>query len=530
MRLLDPDWTAFEVPLREGRHRLPSLAGAPTIRFVNGPESFTPDDQYYLGPPAGVDGLFLACGFNSFGIAQSGGLGEVAARWLIDRRPPRDAWIVDATRIQAFQDAPGFLRERVAETLGVAYDMPWPGLEPETARGVRHSPLHGTWAARGACFGQRAGWERPLWFARDGRAPKPVYAWGRTPSFDDWATEHRAAREGVAVFDQTSFASFEVAGPEACSALQELASADLDVTVGRVVYTALLNERGTFESDLTIARLARDRFYVVTAAIQQVHDHELVRRGLEGRRAEIRDVTSATGVLGVMGPGSRDVLAGLTDADLSTAAMPFLSARSLDIGPVRVLALRVSFVGELGFELHAPIELLPALWAAIEPTASRVGAEPAGFSALNSLRLEKAFGAWGVDLSPDDTPLEAGMGFICAWSKAGGFRGRDTLVGQRDRGVTRRLATVVLDDPEPLLFGGEVVVRDGRPVGYLTSGSYGHTLGAAIGMGYLSRDDGPADAAWLSSGRYEVDTGWGAFPATLHLRAPYDPAGERLRA
>jgi 4-methylaminobutanoate oxidase (formaldehyde-forming) len=530
MRLLDPDWTAFERPLAEGRHRLPALAGAPTVRFVNGPESFTPDDQYYLGPPAGVDGLFLACGFNSFGIAQSGGLGEVAARWLIDHRAPRDAWIVDATRIQPFQDAPRYLRERVAETLGVAYDMPWPGLEPETARGMRQSPLHATWAARGACFGQRAGWERPLWFARDGRAAEMRYAWERTASFADWAIEHQAARERVAIFDQTSFASFEVEGPEACSGLQAIASADIDVPVGRVVYTALLGHRGTFESDLTIARLAADRFYLVTAAVQQVHDHDLLRRGLAGRQAEIRDVTSATGVLGIMGPGSRDLLAELTAADLSREAMPFLSAGPLDVGPVRALALRVSFVGELGFELHAPIEKLLRLWAAIEPAATRIGAEPAGFQAMNSLRLEKAFGAWGVDLSPDDTPLEAGMGFICAWSKPGGFRGREALLAQRERGVARRLATLVLDDPEPLLFGGEVVLRDGRPAGHLTSGSYGHTLGAALGMGYLARRDGPADAAWISAGRYQVDTGSGIVPATVHLRPPYDAAGERLRS
>jgi 4-methylaminobutanoate oxidase (formaldehyde-forming) len=531
MRLLEPAWAAFDEPLQEGRARLPALAEAPVVRFVNGPESFTPDDQYFLGPAAGVDGLFLLCGFNSFGIAQSGGAGELVARWLIDGRAPRDTWIVDATRMLDFQDAAPYLRERVAETLGIAYEMPWPNRELETARDVRRSPLHDAWMRAGACFGQRAGWERPLWFARDGRVPSMAYGWGRTAAFDDWAAEHRAAREAVAIFDQTSFAKYDVSGPGACAALQALASADIDVPLGRVVYTALLDDRGTFASDLTITRLAQDRFYVVTAGAQQTHDAELLRRGLAGADASIRDVTHERGVLGVMGPSSRELLAGLIATDLSTDAFPFLSARTVEVGSIGALAIRVSYVGELGWELHAEMADLPGLWASIEPRLGRLGGRPAGYTAMNSLRLEKAFGAWGLDLSPDDTPLEAGMAFICDWTTAAGFRGRDALERQRADGLRRRLVTFVLDDPEPLLWGGEVVLRDDRPVGYLTSGSYGHTVGGGIGIGYVGDPDGaPVDREWVHAGRYRIDTGDGRFAATAHLRAPVDPTGERLRS
>jgi glycine cleavage system aminomethyltransferase T len=437
---------------------------------------------------------------------------------------------VDPSRVMPFQDEPGYLRDRVAETLGIAYDMPWPNREYTTARGIRRSPLHDRWASAGACFGQRAGWERPLWFARHGRPAVLSYSWDRPSWFLDWATEHRAARESVAVFDQTSFAKFEIRGPQACAALQALATADLDAPPGRVVYTALLNERGTFESDLTITRLAGDRYYVVTAAAQQAHDRELFRRGLLGWDAGIEDVTDAVRVLGLMGPGARDLLADLADDDLSTTGLPFLAARRMAVGPVSALVLRVSYVGELGFELHVPIDDLPGLWAYLEPAARNAGAVLAGYTAMNSLRLEKAFGAWGLDLSADDTPLEAAMSFVCDWQKPGGFRGREALDRQRSEGIRRRLVTFVLEDPAPLLWGGEVVVRDGRPAGHLSSGSYGHTLGAAVGMGYLAAGDGrPVDRAWLEAGDYQIDTGQGRFPASVHLRAPYDPSGARLR-
>jgi 4-methylaminobutanoate oxidase (formaldehyde-forming) len=538
MRLLEPDWPAFEAPIEAARHRLPALVDAPVVRFVNGPESFTPDGNYLLGPAPGVDGLFLLAGFNSLGIAQGGGAGELAAQWLRAGRPPRDLWPLDPSRFLPFQAGRNYLRARVAETLGAHYAIPWPNRELETARGIRRTPLHRELDARGAVFGQRTGWERPLRFARDGRPRQPIYGWGRTAAFEDWAIEHRAAREGVAVFDQSTFGKLLVEGPDALEGLNRLSSADLDVPVGRAVYTAFLDEDGRFASDLTIVRTAPDSFLAIVATASQLHDAEWIRHGLVGCRADVVDLTSSGAVVGLHGPRSRPLLARLTDADLSPTAMPYLSATRIAVGPTEVLALRVSYVGELGFELHVATEQAPALLEAILEAAElpadsagpagSFGACLAGTVAQNSLRLEKSFAAWSADLSADDTPLEAGYAFLCAWDKPGGFVGREALLALRERGVDRRLATFVLDDPEPLLWGGEVIVRDGRPVGELTSGSFGHTVGAGIGLGYVERDDGRVERAWLADGRYEIDVAGSLVPAHIHVRPPYDADRSRM--
>ncbi len=538
MRLLEPDWPAFETPLRAARHRLPALADAPVEQFVNGPESFTPDGNYLLGPAPGIDGLFLLAGFNSLGIAQGGGAGALAAQWLHDGRPPRDVWPLDPSRFLPFQAGRAYLRERVAETLGAHYQIPWPNREMETARGVRRTPLHPETDARGAVFGQRSGWERPLRYAREGRPRAMTYGWGRTASWDDWAAEHRAAREGVAIFDQSTFGKILVDGPDALAGLNRVASADLDVPVGRAVYSAMLDDAGRFVSDLTFVRTAPTTFLAIVSTAQQLHDLEWIRRGLAGCRASVVDVTARTGVIGIHGPHARDVLARITDADVSPSAATYLSATPIAVGRAEALALRVSYVGELGWELHVDADSASDVFRAVleaaelpprsSGPAGPFGAALAGTTAQNSLRLEKSFAAWGGDLSGDDTPIEARYGFLCAWAKAGGFVGRDALLRQRDTGVPKSLATFVLDDPKPLLWGGEVILRDGVPVGELTSGSYGHTLGASVGLGYVERRDGVADRAWLTAGTYGVEVDGEIVPASLHLRAPYDPTRSRM--
>ncbi|HET7677475.1 MAG TPA: FAD-dependent oxidoreductase [Candidatus Limnocylindrales bacterium] len=540
MRLLEPDWPAFEVPMREGAHRLPALAGAPVERFVNGPESFTPDGQYLLGPLPGLDGIFVLAAYNSFGIAQSGGAGEVVAEWLIDGDPPMDLWGLDPSRFQPLQAGAEYLRERVAETLGVHYAVPWPNRQLETARGLRRTPLHDRLAARGAVFGLRAAWERPLFYARDGRPARLEYGWQRQAWFADWAVEHRATREAVAIYDQTSFGKLELRGPDALAALQWLCTADVDVAPGRAIYTAMLDERGRFVSDLTVLRLGADEFRLIVAAATQLHDADWIRRGLRaaGVHAQLTDVTSGGAVVGLHGPRSRELLAGLTELDLSTEALPYLAFSPAVVGGAAALVLRVSYVGELGYELHVPSEQAAHLLERVLEAAGLgdtpgpggpLGAVLAGTVAQDSLRLEKSFGAWGHDLSLDDTPLEAGMAFLCAWAKEPGFRGCEALLAQRERGIRRRLVTLVLQDPEPLLWGGEVILRDGEPVGELTSGSFGHTVGAGIGMGYVHRHDGATiDRDWLAGGSYGVDVAGRTVPATLHLRAPHDPERRRM--
>jgi glycine cleavage system T protein len=385
--------------------------------------------------------------------------------------------------------------------------------------------VHGRIATMGACFGQRFGWERPLWYARNGRTSALDYSFGRPSWFADWAEEHRAARERVALFDQSSFGTYRAIGPDACELLNQLCGNDVDVPGGRIVYTGMFNARGTFESDLTVVRLAADAFLVVTSAAQTAHDFDWIDRQARARgsRVTLTDVSGDFGVLGLMGPRARDLLQSLTDDDLSNDAFPFGTVRRIDVGKQSVLAARISYVGELGWELHIPRDQTTAVFDTLISAGEPFGLSLAGTTAQNSLRLEKGYVSWGHDVSPDDTPLEAGLGFALAWEKPGGFLGREALLRQKTEGVRRRLVTFVLAEPEPVLWGGEPILRDGRPVGYTTSGSFAHTLGAAIGMGYVTADE-PITPGWIALGRYEIEVAADRFAATPHLRAPYDPA------
>jgi 4-methylaminobutanoate oxidase (formaldehyde-forming) len=510
---------------------LPVLESAPLDRFVNGPESFTPDGAFMLGPIAGRDGLWVAAGFNSFGIAGAGGAGWAVAEWIVGGEPPFDLWEVDPRRFGPVLNESAFLRERVPEVLAHHYSIAWPGYEYVSGRDLRRSPVHDRTAARGACFGQRFGWERPLWYAREGQSPALDYAFDLPSWFANWADEHRAARERVALFDQSSFGTYRVAGPDALDLLNRLCGNEIDVPFGRIVYTGMFNARGTFESDLTVLRLAGDDFLVITAAAQAARDRDWIDRNARARgsRVDIRDVSGESGVLGVMGPRARALLQTLTDADLSSEAFPFGAALWIDVGPTRVLAARISYVGELGYELHIPGARTPAVFDDLVAAGAAFGLALAGTTAQNSLRMEKGYVSWGHDVSYDDTPLEAGLGFAVAWDKPCGFLGREALLRQKREGLRRRLLTFVLDDPGPLLWGGEPILRDGQAVGYTTSGSYAHTLGAAIGMGYVATER-PIAPDWIASGRYEIEIAGRRFAAHAYLRAPYDPARRRIRA
>ena len=529
--LLEPDWESFGTALREANHRFPGFDQIGFDRFVNGPESFTPDSHAIVGPVVGWDQLYVCAGFNSFGIAGAGGMGKAIAEWIIAGEEPMDLWEVDSRRFAPYQNEPRYLMDRVSEVLGHHYELAWPTAEFHSGRNLKRSPIHDRLAAAGACFVQRMGWERPLWFAGPDRVPIFDQSWGRASWFDLWATEHRAAREAVALFDQSSFGKLRVTGPDALRLLNHVSANEIDVEPGRLIYTAWLDRHGHFVSDLTVVRHGPDDFAVMTAAIQPIHDRDWLERQARGIAANvcIEDVTDQSAVIGVMGQNSRALLSRLTDADLSNEAFPFAAARSVAINGIALIAQRVTYVGELGWELHVPASDAVAVIDALTESGRDLGLTPAGTMAMNSLRMEKAYVSWSHDVSRDDTPLEAGLGFAVTWDKPNGFIGRDALIAQRESGIRRRLVTFVLDDPAPLLWGHEPILRDGVPVGFTTSGSYAHTLGAAIGMGYL-RSDEPITREWVEAGRYDIEVAGTRFAAKPYWRAPYDPSRSRILA
>lgn len=527
-KLLEPDWQKYQEPLAAGKWRIPALENAKFAKFVNGPESFTPDNNFIMGEAPEVRNLFVVAGLNSVGIASAGGAGKYLAEWLLEGQPTMDLWSVDIRRFGRFANNLSFLRERVTEVLGLHYQMAWPNREFETGRGLRKTAIHERLAVGGASFGAKNGWERPNWFARDGMKAQTDYSFGRQNWFECHAAEHRAARESVAIFDQSGFSKLRCQGPDALPLLQQLCGNDMDVEAGRIVYTGMFNKRGGFESDLTVVRLRNEVFYIITGTAQAVHDMDWLRRNVAtGERVEITDVTESFGVLGVMGPNSRELLQSLSDSDLSNAAFPFGTARQISLGTATTLALRITYVGELGWELHVPISQLALLYDTLMEAGKKFGITNAGHYAINSLRLEKGYRAWGADISPDDTPLEADLAFAITWDKDIPFIGRQSLLKQKANGLTRRLVTFVLQDPEPVLWGSEPIYRNGQPVGYTTSGSYGHTLGAAIGMGYV-RNQAGVTPDFIRAGKYEIGVNGRRYPATPHLRAPYDPERKRI--
>jgi 4-methylaminobutanoate oxidase (formaldehyde-forming) len=527
---LPEDLAHIEPVLSAAIHRVPALAETGINLFFNGPESFTPDDRYLLGETPEVRNLFVAAGFNSIGIQSAGGAGKVLADWIIDGHPPMDLWDVDLRRCMPFQRNRRYLRDRTVETLGLLYAMHWPFRQPATARGVRRSILHDRLRERGACFGETAGWERPHWYAPAGVNAEYEYSYGRQNWFEHSAREHAAVRNAVGLFDQSSFAKYLVQGPDAESVLNRICANDVAVPVGKIVYTQWLNARGGIEADLTVTREAPERYLIVTSAASQTRDLAWLQRNIpDGARAIAVDVGAGIAVLGVMGPRSRELLARLTDADLSNAAFPFGTSQVIDLVYARARASRITYVGELGWELYIPTEFAPAVFDALMAEGAPFGLRLAGYHALNSLRMEKAYRHWGHDISDEDSPLHAGLGFAVAWSKPGGFIGREALLEQNEQGVTRRLVQFALQDPLPLLYHNEPIRRDGVIVGRISSGMFGHTVGKSLGMGYVANSAGPADRDFVMSGRYEIEVAGVRVPADAALTGPYDPAGIRVR-
>ena len=526
---LPDDYEHFEPILTHALHRMPALATAGIQTFFCGPESFTPDDRYHLGEAPGLAGCYVAAGFNSIGIQSAGGAGRVLAACIESGRPLLDMWDVDLRRNLPFQTNRRYLRERVSETLGLLYANHWPFRQYETARGVRRSPFHDRLAARGACHGEAFGWERPNWYAAEGTEPRYAYGFGRQNWFAASAEEHRAVREGVGLLDQTSFAKFRLQGRDAAAVLGRVSANEVDVPRDRIVYTQWLNDAGSIEADLTVTRLAEDDYLIVTSGEFQVRDvHWLKGHIPDGVHAVLTDVTSGLAVLGVMGPGARDLLQSLSPDDLGNDAFPFGTSREIELAQAYVRASRITYVGELGWELYMPTEFALGVYDALADAGQDAGLRPVGMHAMNSLRIEKAYRHYGHDITDADTPLEAGLAFAVRLDKPGGFIGRDAVARQREAGVRQRLVQFLLEDPTPLLYHNEPIWRDGALSGYVRSGMYGHTLGGAVGLGYVENVDG-VDADYVSAGRYEIEVAGVRYPAQASLRPLYDPRSRRIR-
>lgn len=521
---LPDDLDHFEPVLELALQRLPALENAGIQLFFNGPESFTPDDRYLLGEAPELKNFFVAAGFNSVGIQSAGGAGRVLADWVLDGHPPMDLWDVDIRRMMPFQTNRKYLRDRTVESLGLLYAMHWPFRQVESARGVRKSPLHNSIKAAGACFGELAGWERPNWYAPEGIEAKYEYSYGRQNWFEYSAAEHKAVREKVGLFDQTSFAKFELQGRDATQVLNQICANDIDVDINRVVYTQWLNARGGIEADLTVTRLAKDHYLIVTSGTSQIRDLSWLKRNIpEDAHAIATDMTSAFAVLGIMGPNSRALLASLTPDDMSNEAFPFATSAVIDLGYARVRASRITYVGELGWELYIPMEFAQDVYDVIVKEGKNHGLKHAGYHALNSLRMEKAYRHWGHDITDEDSPLESGLGFAVKMNKPGGFIGRDALLAQKETGLNRRLVLLKLDDSDPLLYHNEPVYRNGTMVGYITSAMYGHTVKASLGFAYVDCPDGDTTSAYILSADYEIEIAGERFSASPSLQPLYDP-------
>lgn len=526
-RLFDDDYDHFGQHLEQAIARIPALANVGVKQMINGAESFTPDGNFILGPAPECENMHVGAGFNAFGIASGGGAGWVLAEWVMTGEAPLDLWAVDIRRFSALHRDRDWVAMRTLEAYGKHYTVAFPHEEYTSGRPRIVSPLYDRLQAAGAVFGSKLGWERPNWFAPPGVEARDVYSMGRQNWFDAVGQEHLHVRAHAGVFDQSSFAKYELSGPKAAEALEAICANRVARDLGRLTYTQLLNSRGGIECDLTVARLAEDRFYIVTGTGFRTHDFGWIADHLPAQGTALQDVTEDWGTLSLMGPAARAILSKVTAADVSNSALPFGSAREIIIAGVPVRALRVTYVGELGWELHIPIAALGTVYDAL--MAADPLLKPVGYRALESLRLEKGYRAWSSDITPNDTPFEAGLGWAVKLKSGIAFLGRDALLGRQDQPLPKRFAGFTVADPQAVLVGRETILRDDQPVGYLTSGGYGYSLGKSIGYGYLRNDRG-VTPDWVDQGRYALVIAGEKTPADVTLDPPYDPAGTRIRA
>jgi 4-methylaminobutanoate oxidase (formaldehyde-forming) len=527
---MPPDWDRVGPYLGAALERIPSLSEVGVRLFFCGPESFTPDVRPMLGPAPELDGYFVAAGMNSLGILMGGGVGNVMAHWIVDGVPPVDVTGYAIDRAAAHETSRRFRAERTVEQLGVLFgDAVWPAWKPGSARDVRRSVLHDRLVAAGGHFNTSVGWEFAEWYDTDGAHPATTLDFARQASFDIVGREHRAVREDVGVLDMSLMAKFLVQGPDAAGVLDRLSVSVVDREVGRLVYTQWLNSAGGIATDLTVTRLGEEKFLVVASDLIHRRVEPMIRRETRaGEFVTITDITSGTTLLSVQGPKSRTLLSRLTDADLSNDAFPYLSASHVHIGYAPVLAIRVTYLGELGWELHVPAEYAAGVFDELTSAGADLGFRPVGLAAMSSLRLEKGYRDLGVDIDNTDNPIEAGLGFTIAWDKPGGFVGRDALLEFKAQGTSRnRVVSLFVDDPSADLFGNEPVLADGRWVGYVRAAAFGHTLGGPVGLAQVSHEGG-VTAAWLREQSFTVHTPGADYPVRLQFQPFYDPQRTRI--
>ena len=529
-RLFDDDFDHFEQHIEQAMVRVPILEKTGVKQMINGPESFTPDGNFILGVAPECPNMFVGAGFNAFGIASGGGAGWVLAQWVVDGEAPLDLWTVDIRRFSGLHRDRQWVLDRTLEAYGKHYTIGFPHEEYVSGRPRLVSPIYERLKAHNAVFGSKLGWERPNWFAPAGMEPKDIYSMGRQNWFGPVGEEHAHVRKAAGLFDQSSFAKYELAGPDAVKALEWVCANDVSRPAGRLTYTQLLNTRGGIEADLTVARIADDLFYIVTGTGFRTHDLGWITDHIPaGLDVTVRDITEEWGTLSLMGPKARDILSAVTDADVSNAGFPFGHVREVAIAGHTVRALRVTYVGELGWELHMPIDAAGEVFDALMAAGKPFDLKPVGYRAMESLRLEKGYRAWGSDITPNDTPFEAGLGWAVKLKKATPFLGRGALEKVAGAPLKKRLVTFTVADADVVLVGRETILRDGEPVGYLTSGGFGYTVGANIGLGYVRNADGVSDE-FLQGGTYELVVADERVPATLHLAPLYDPGMMKIKA
>ena len=529
--LLDSNYEHFEQLMELSLGRVPALESAGIKTLTNGPESFTPDGNFIIGEAPEQRNFFVGAGFNAFGIAAGGGAGMALAEWVHKGEPPFDLWSADIRRFGRPHFDTDWVRTRTVEAYGKHYTMSWPHEEHDSGRPCRKSPLYDILKAHGACFGEKLGWERPNWFADTarGETPEDIYSFGRQNWFDAVGREHAAARNAAVLIDQTSFAKFLLKGPDALDALTWICANDVDKPVGALTYTQMLNDHGGIECDLTVGRIAHDEFYIVTGTGYATHDFDWISRNIPaGMNCQLVDITSANAVLSLMGPNARKILGTVTRDDVSNAAFPFGTLRTIGIAGCPVRALRVTYVGELGWELHLPVEYAQTVYQAIMQAGEPLGLVNAGYRAIESLRLEKGYRAWGADIGPDHTPVESGLGWAVKLRKNVDFKGRDAVKAQKEAGVKKRLVCFTTD-PDVVLLGRETIYRNGERVGWLSSGGFGYTVGKSIGFGYVRCADG-VDVDYVTAGTYELEVATERVAAQATLAPLYDPKMDRVKA